>query len=251
MSMTNNKIRTYIYLLIVFLISILSFYLIDLLVKNRLPDDAVNIVVGLVGASLTFVLTAIVVNAKFKSSGKHDHAYILFEKRLEMYSAFLELVINGSESKEGIDTKSIKQLTLRMSLICEEDLLQEIVFFLQKIMEFPELSWGKLDEKTKLRWYEKAESTFFDGYKRPNLDNGEETERLYYALGDVILTMLVELEVDGKNTLEKNINLVDILYRQIVDLDISAKRIGNYESKNRYVNEVYESMDKNTLITLQ
>ena len=196
--MTAAK-RTATFVVLAFIIGVTIYLSFDKLFSENLPNYAVNISAAFLGAVITIIITAVLLNAQSLSELGKEKSLGVFNAKLALYSEFLVFV--NSITKDGnIDPDEMVELrgwALKMSLISGADASSTIGHFIDQTINIQGFRWSTLDDSQQKKWHEWHNRTF--GVE-PDIDEYDNDS--FFSVGRIIMELKMDLG-------EENVSSVD------------------------------------------
>ena len=205
----NAVRRTGLFVALSFVMGAAIYLAFDKFFTSDTPSYAVNISAAFLGAVITIIITAVLLNAQSLSELGKEKSIGVFNAKLALYSEFLDL-INRVTRDGDIDSDELIELrgwALKLSLVSGSNATEAISSFIDQTLHFRGFRWASLDEAQKTKWFEWYKA--ING-NEPIVDDDDNYS--YYTVGKIIMELKIDLgeeNVSGQTDAAENSFVID------------------------------------------
>ena len=155
--------------------------------SGALPEYAVNIAAAFLGAVITIIVTAVLLQAQSSAELNKEKSLGVFNAKVAMYTDFLDF-LNRITADGEIDDEELREFrawAFRLSLVAGSIATNTINLFVAQVMVARQCSLDRLSDDSRIAWQEWFEETY------PGIEEHE-----WYTIGDIVMSLRYDLQVD-------------------------------------------------------
>jgi len=207
--------KTGLFILIAILMGAAIYLTFEKFFAEGIPNYAVNISAAFLGAVITIIITAVLLNAQSLSELGKEKSVGVFNAKLALYSEFLDFI--NKITRDGlIDENEIVDLrgwALKLSLVSSSAATNTVCNFIDQSARFRYLSWEQMSQSQQGEW-----TTWYSALVGEEPEIGESGNLSFLTVGRVIMELKIDLgeeHISGFDDAAENSFVIDEMMARI------------------------------------
>lgn len=173
----------------------------------------VEILAAFLGAILTMIITAILLNAQTDSEVNREKSIGVFQAKIDIYTEFLEdinkMIYDGKIDEEEVI--KLRNWALKLGLFAGENVYNILVDFINQSLMFQKFRYEELTDEEKLKWEIYVKEKY--GIEK---NSKAEPKKFFITIGEIIANLRKDL---GENNIKSDSDSVLECINEIIYLD--------------------------------